>query len=243
MAAQERRSKAASRRKSPVKPGAPAKAAKVPAKGEQAASKGKGVDGLTDQQRQFYRAYQLHHNGTKAAIESGYSPASAAVTACRMLKHPKIRALIDQDEQEAKAEYEQEIAQASTDYDITPGRILREWARIAFFDSRKLYERDGSLKPLHELDDDTAAALTGLDVQELWGGAGEDRQVIGVLKKWRAASKEKALDALSKHKNLYAVDNEGKVQPFAQALAGFIGQMHSAGGSKLPIRAPVERKA
>ncbi len=88
------------------------------------------------------------------------------------------------------------------------------------------------------MDDDTAAALTGVDVQELYGGKGEERDVIGVIKKWKASSKDKALDMLMKHQNLYKAENEGKAQPFADALAGFIGSLHSQGGSKIPLRMP-----
>jgi len=51
--------------------------------------------------------------------------------------------------------------------DITVDRVLEELRRIALADPRKLLDPEtGELKPLHELDDDTAATLAGIDVTE-----------------------------------------------------------------------------
>ena len=47
--------------------------------------------------------------------------------------------------------------------------MLKELARIAFFDRRKLYREDGSLKSMHELDDDAAAGLSGMHMVETKG--------------------------------------------------------------------------
>lgn len=242
MAAQERRSKAASRRKSPAKRKPAQQPQQAPQQAKQAPGSAKGSDGLTEQQRQFVRAYTLHRNATQAAIDAGYSKATAQQQGSRLLSHVVVKAAIEQVRVDEQVRTESHIAQVVSDLDLTVERLLREAMRIAFFDIRKLYGPDGSLKALHELDDDTAAAITGIDVQELWGGSGEDRQVIGVVKKWKAAAKDKALDMLFKHRNLYAADNDGKVQPFAEALAGFLGSLHSQGGSRLPIRPPVARK-
>ena len=43
-------------------------------------------------------------------------------------------------------------------------RVLTEYAKLAFLDIRKAFDEDGNLKPIHELDDDTAAAI--------WNGGG-----------------------------------------------------------------------
>ena len=237
MAAQERRSKAASRRKSPLrKPATGVSTACQQAK--QAPGSAKGSDGLTEQQRQFVRAYTVHRNATQAAVDAGYSAATARQQGSRLLSHVVIKEALQQVRVDEQVRSEAKIVQVRDRLDITIERVLLEIARIAYFDARKLENPDGTTKPLAELDDDTAAALTGIDVQLLYGGSGDDRGAIGQIKKTKAAAKDKALDMLMKHLGGYEKDDKNKQVPLADALAMFIGQMHSAGGSKLPIRQP-----
>ncbi len=66
-------------------------------------------------------------------------------------------------------------------------RVLLEASRIALFDPRKLFRDDGTPKPICELDDDTAAALAGLDVHEGFEGSGEDGVFGGYRKKYEVA--------------------------------------------------------
>jgi phage terminase small subunit len=83
--------------------------------------------------------------------------------------------------------------------EITQDRVLQEVARLAFLDYRKFVNDDGSVKPIHELDDDTAAALAGLDVFEEFEGRGEDRVQIGFTKKLKVFDKKGALELLMRH--------------------------------------------
>lgn len=76
---------------------------------------------------------------------------------------------------------------------ITRTRAWMEVRRVAFFDHRKLVDENGDPRQLHELDEDTAAAIAGIDIEELFAGRGEDRVQIGVLKKYRAWNKNEAL--------------------------------------------------
>lgn len=87
-------------------------------------------------------------------------------------------------------------------------RVLLEASRLALFDPRKLFCDDGSPKPINELDDDTAAALSGLDVTEEWDGSGEGRVFVGMTKKYKIADKNSALEKLFKHHGLYGEDNK-----------------------------------
>lgn len=114
--------------------------------------------------------------------------------------------------------------------EITTDRVLRERARLAFFDVRKLFNDDGSPKPINELDDDTAAAIAGLEVAEIWEGSGDNRHFVGYLKKYKLTDKSASLTALEKHLGLYEADNKQK-----SALALFDGLPRDI------IRAIVER--
>jgi phage terminase small subunit len=81
---------------------------------------------------------------------------------------------------------------------ITVERVMTEYAKLGFFDPRKLFNADGSPKEITRLDDDTAAALAGLDVQEVYEGYGEDRKFVGYIKKYKLSDKKAALDSIAK---------------------------------------------
>lgn len=80
---------------------------------------------------------------------------------------------------------------------ITTAQIARELGRIAFLDPRKLFDADGNLRPLEQLDDDTAAAIAGIDVEELFSGRGEERTQTGVAKRVKLWNKREALADLA----------------------------------------------
>jgi phage terminase small subunit len=102
-------------------------------------------------------------------------------------------------------------------------RVLLEASRLALFDPRKLFREDGSPKPINELDDDTAAALAGLDVLEEFEGSGDERVFVGYTKKYKIADKNSALEKLFKHHGLYEKDNEQKTDPLVELLRGMAG--------------------
>ena len=101
---------------------------------------------------------------------------------------------------------------------ITADRVLLEVARLSFYDPRKFFRDDGSPLGIHELDDDTAAALAGMDVIEQFEGSGQDRQFAGYLKKYKLTDKGANLERLMKHLGLYERDNEQKTDPLTALL-------------------------
>ncbi|WP_434513794.1 terminase small subunit [Dechloromonas sp. ARDL1] len=104
---------------------------------------------------------------------------------------------------------------------INNERILREIARLALFDPRSLFNDDGTPKPIAELDDDTAAAIAGLEVLEEFEGSGKERVFVGYTKKYKIADKNAALEKLCKHLGLYApqkIEHSGGVVITASPL-------------------------
>lgn len=97
--------------------------------------------------------------------------------------------------------------------------------RLAFFDVRKLVDADGNPIPINKLDDDTAAAIAGLDIQEVKLGEGG---AIAVVKKYKIADKNSAIERLFKHLGLFEKDNTQRIDPIATLLA-------SMSKSALPI--------
>lgn len=104
--------------------------------------------------------------------------------------------------------------------EVTVERVLKEIARIAFFDVRKLADPSGNALAIHELDDDTAAAIQGLDVAIERGRPGDDGEEPNVttVRKYKVADKNSALEKLGKYLSMFT-DNvnlrnpDGSMQP------------------------------
>lgn len=150
---------------------------------------------LTPKQQRFVDEYLIDLNATAAYKRAGYVAEgnSAEVNASRLLSNAKV------------AEYVHEAMKLREKRThITQDRVLQELARIAFFDIRKLYGADGSLKPMHELDDEAAAVLSGVDVVEQQGGMEVDaegvaRHVPMFTKKAKVFDKGTALTLAMRH--------------------------------------------
>ena len=116
---------------------------------------------------------------------------------------------------------------------LTEERVSLEVARLAFFDPRKMFTARGDPIPLSELDDDTAAAIAGLDVLESYEGSGEDRVLVGHIKKYKIADKNSALERAAKILGMFKKDNEQPANAAADVFATFVEAL-SARGSRLP---------
>lgn len=148
--------------------------------------KPKGAGSAEERRQLFVEAYLSNNgNATKAALAAGFSQKTAGQQGSRLLKNVEIRQLLDS-----------KMAETFTNLKITRERILLERARLAFFDPRKLFDKDGHPIPIQDLDDDTAAALCGLDVsQQIIGG--ED-PITTTTKKYKLADKNASLTSLER---------------------------------------------
>lgn len=144
---------------------------------------------LTPKQQLFVDEYLVDLNATQAAIRAGYSSKTAYAIADRLLRKAEVQHAI----QEAKKSRSERT-------EITQDRVLKELARIAFFDPRKMFDADG--KPIHisALDDETAAAVAGLEVVT----KGNADMGLGEILKYKISDKNSALDKLCRHLGLYA---------------------------------------
>lgn len=143
---------------------------------------------LTPKQERFVAEYLIDMNASQAAVRAGYSARTAGALGFENLKKPEIAAAIQSAQKKRSARVE-----------ITQDRVLLEIARLAFFDPRKMFGEDGRPLAVTELDDDTAAAVVGLDVLEEWAGSGEDRVLVGHVKKYKIADKGGALALAARH--------------------------------------------
>lgn len=140
---------------------------------------------LSEKQKRFCEEYTVDFNGLQAAIRAGYSEKTANQQASRLLTKVNIQQYIKGLQEKLSKKTE-----------ITKERIVAEYAKLAFFDIRKLFNESGGLKDPEEWDDETAAAVAGLENMDMRGIEGEPAP--GVIKKVKLSDKRAALDSLCK---------------------------------------------
>lgn len=145
---------------------------------------------LTDKQRRFVSEYLIDLNATQAAIRAGYSQNTARVIGCENLTKPDI--------QEAIQEEREKLSKRT---EITQEKVLQEYARIAFFDPRKMFDEAGNPLNISDLDDDTAAAVAGLEVVK---EVDRDTGATSFTKKYKISNKLGALDSIAKHLGMFS---------------------------------------
>lgn len=148
-------------------------------------------------------AYRQAYDASKSTDSTVYTKAS------HLMSNGKIAARV--------RELRDAVADRSL---ISKERVLKEVSRIAFFDIRKIFNEDGTLKRVIDLDDDTAAAIGSIEAIQI----GDDGQLV-ITKKIKAGDKNPALEKLMKHLGLYELDNKQKTDPVAELLASLKGNI------------------
>lgn len=152
---------------------------------------------LNPKEEAFCRNYIVDWNGNDAAIKAGYSAKSARAQASRLLTRVNIQSRINQLKKKREARL-----------DLKADDVLRELLKIAKSDLRQAFNDSGSLKSIEQMPDDIAAAIGGIDVDELFDGKGKDREMIGYTKKIKLWDKVRALELLGKHLKLFDVPED-----------------------------------
>lgn len=151
---------------------------------------------LSEREKKYCDAYLVHFNGTRACIEAGYSKNSAHTQSTRLLKKANIQKYL--------AEKKKKVA---TRLEISQKRTLTELGRIAFSDIRNYFNEDGSLKKLHELSEEAAAAVSMTEVELRPGnvvkGKSKDVSARSTTTRIKLWNKEKALEMLAKHFHIF----------------------------------------
>lgn len=147
---------------------------------------------LNDKQRRFAEEYLIDLNATQAAIRAEYSEKTAYSQGQRLLKNDEVQALV-----------QELMAARAKRTEITADNVLAELAKHAFLDPKSFFDDSGNLKNIHEIPDEAAVALAGLDVFEEYEGRGQDREFLGYTKKIKFTDKLKALISLGEHLGLF----------------------------------------
>ena len=147
---------------------------------------------FTDKQIKFCREYIIDFNGTQAAIRAGYSKKTANEQSSKMLAKVNIQDFI-------KKLIQEQIKRT----EITADKVVEEFAKVAFANSKDYYNKNNHLIAVPDLSDDKAAAIAEITFRKIPGGQEDEI-------KYRLHSKIQALDALAKHTGAYEKDNRQK---------------------------------
>lgn len=143
---------------------------------------------LTPKQERFCQEYLIDLNATQSAIRAGYSAKTAHSHGPRLLENVGVRDFIS----ELKS-----VRSEATG--IKAKWVLDRLANIADFDIRKLFDENGNLLPINQLEPETAFALSSIDIGEMT--TGDD--FISLTKKIKAADKIKALELIGRHLGMF----------------------------------------
>jgi len=173
---------------------------------------------LSNEQREaFCRYYVTHWNAALAGKQAGYSDVYGPQLVCNA--PDVIERVRELNEMQLKAS------------DITAERVMLELGRVAFADVRQLYAPDGSMIPIHEIGNDAAAAIAGMEFEEELVPDGHEwveDLVTGERtkqRKWKTIrtvkvkrfDKNSALTTLAKHYKIIGDEGDG-INALASAL-------------------------
>ena len=131
------------------------------------------LDALSERECRFAMFYLQSGNEMQAAIEAGYSEKTAAKKAYAMLRRPQVIAFLK----------EQLELRFNGDRMQVP-EILARLAWLARGDKRKLFNPDGSYKPIAELDEQTAFCVAGWEDELKFNADGAPPEMTRKVK-WR----------------------------------------------------------
>ena len=149
----------------------------------------KAPRGFSPRKNKFIAEYLVDLNAQAAARRAGYTPLKDGTChhGSDLLKEPYIAQCV-----------KEALDRRQTRVEVKQDDVLREAMRLGYSDLRKAFNRDGTMKPVHEWPDDVASFISSVKISEIYG-RGKGRPVIGQLKEIKLWSKVSALELLAKH--------------------------------------------
>lgn len=148
---------------------------------------------LTPKQQHFVDEYLIDLNATQAAIRAGYSAKTASSQGERLLRNVDVAAQL-----KARSKEREERTRVNADY------VLNRLVEIDQMDVIDILAPDMSIKPITEWPKVWRQYLAGFDIAELFEGHGDERAMIGLLKKIKWPDKVRNLELLGKHVSVSA---------------------------------------
>ena len=148
---------------------------------------------LTDKQEMFCREYLVDLNATQAAIRAGYSDKTARSVGNENLTKPNIEKRI-----------QELMSRRSEQLKVDAEYVLRRLVEIDQMDVLDIMTDDMSIRPVSDWPVSWRRYLRGFDLADMFEGRGENREMIGILKKIKWPDKVKNLELLGKHISVQA---------------------------------------
>lgn len=148
---------------------------------------------MREKHQAFVREYLIDLNATQAAIRAGYSAKDADVQGPRLLGNAGIAAAI-----------KEALDARATRTQINADYVLNRLVEIDNMDVLDIIDDAMNLKPVHQWPKVWRQYLSGFDVAEMFEGRGDDREMVGILKKIKWPDKVKNLELLGKHVGVQA---------------------------------------
>ncbi|EAA7333986.1 terminase small subunit [Salmonella enterica] len=149
---------------------------------------------ITAMQEAYAQEYtKCPENQTQAAINAGFSPNTAAVKASVMMRDERIKKRIAE-----LMEERNKRLRVSADY------VLLRLVEIDQMDVIDILNDDMSIKPVSEWPKVWRQYLTGFDLADMFEGRGDEKELVGILKKIKWPDKVKNLELIGKHVDVNA---------------------------------------
>ncbi|EHQ8508025.1 terminase small subunit [Escherichia coli] len=149
---------------------------------------------LTAMQEAYCQSYiKTPENQTQAAINAGFSPNTAAVKASVMMRDERIQKRIAE-----LMEERNKRMRVSADY------VLMRLVEIDQMDVIDILNDDMSIKPVSEWPKVWRQYLTGFELADMFEGRGDEKELVGILKKIKWPDKVKNLELIGKHVDVNA---------------------------------------
>ncbi|EDC3890230.1 terminase small subunit [Salmonella enterica subsp. enterica] len=149
---------------------------------------------LTAMQEAYCQSYiQTPENQTQAAINAGFSHKTAHVKASIMMRDERIQKRIAE-----LMEERNKRTRVSADY------VLLRLVEIDQMDVIDILNDDMSIKPVSEWPKVWRQYLTGFELADMFEGRGDEKELVGILKKIKWPDKVKNLELIGKHVDVNA---------------------------------------
>lgn len=170
--------------------------ARAPAKAKRKRTKAGTAALVSAQRRERFVTEYLGNGGnqTQAAIAAGFSERTASLTGHRLIREPKVAQLLAARREELSKKYE-----------ITPDLVFRSMAQELNFDPAKLFDENGNLLPIQDMDEDVRMVLTSLEA-ERYGKKDDEGSEAWEVRKVKWSGKQGAREQALKFLGLYEKD-------------------------------------
>ncbi len=154
--------------------------------------RGNASHDLNVRQKLFALEFLKDLNATQAAIRAGYSPRTAEAASSRLLRNVKVA-----------AEIQKAMNARAKRIEVNQDTVLQGIARLAFWDVANMFDADGSLKDIRDMDVNTREAIAGFECVTAYEGDGDQKHAVSRLSKVKLVDKGENLERLGRHLKLF----------------------------------------